>query len=111
MWRRTLIESTAIILSILLAFAIDAGWDAFKERKQERVFLESLLSDFEEARGSIEESNETHANFIASARRLLALHGRARFLMPPNIFQVSGRQTTMCFDRIHFSIILSRFAY
>lgn len=76
MWRRTLIESVAIILSILLAFAIDAGWDAFKERKQERAFLESLLSDFGETRRRIDESTERHTMFIDSARQLLDLHGK-----------------------------------
>ncbi len=75
MWRRTLIESVAIILSILLAFAIDAGWDAFKERKQERAFLVSLLGDFEETRSRIDASIDRHGRFIALARQLLELYG------------------------------------
>ena len=41
-WRRITMESIAIILSILLAFAIDAGWEAMKESKQEKVLLMSL---------------------------------------------------------------------
>ena len=32
-----------IILSILLAFTVDASWDAFKERSQGKAFLVSLL--------------------------------------------------------------------
>ena len=74
-WRRTMVESVAIILSILLAFAIDAGWDAFKERNQEKAFLVSLLSDFEETRSRIDESTDSHMRFIALARQLLGFHG------------------------------------
>lgn len=75
-WRRMLLESVAIILSILLAFSIDAGWDEFQERKQERAFLGSLLSDFEETRNRINTSIDRHNRFIALARQLLGLYGR-----------------------------------
>jgi len=70
-----MVESVAIILSILLAFAIDAGWDAIKERNQERAFLVSLLSDFKETRSRIDESTDAHMGFIDSARQLLGFHG------------------------------------
>jgi len=68
-------ESVAIILSILLAFAIDAGWDEFKERNREKAFLVSLLSDYKEARSRIEESTDAHMNFIALGRQLLGFYG------------------------------------
>lgn len=74
-WRRTLVESAVIVVSILLAFAIDAGWEGFKERKQERAFLESLLGDFGETRRRIDASADSRERFIASARQLLDLHG------------------------------------
>ena len=74
-WRRTMVESVAIILSILFAFAIDAGWDAIKERSQEKAFLVSLLSDFKETRSRIDESIDAHMRFIDLARQLLGLHG------------------------------------
>lgn len=74
-WRRTILESVAIILSILLAFAIDAGWDEIKERNQERAFLVSLLSEFEEARIRIDESTANHERFIALAEQLLEFQG------------------------------------
>lgn len=69
-----MVESVAIILSILLAFAIDAGWDAFKERSQEKAFLVSLLGDFKETRSRIDESIDAHKRFIDSARQLLNIH-------------------------------------
>ena len=73
-WRRTMVESVAIILSILLAFAIDAGWDELKQVKQEKAFLVSLLSDFEEARDRIDESISKHERFIALANQLLGFY-------------------------------------
>ncbi|MDH3416351.1 MAG: hypothetical protein OEM64_08605, partial [Gammaproteobacteria bacterium] len=74
-WRRTMVESVAIILSILLAFAIDAGWDTFKEHNQEKAFLASLLDDFEETRSRIDASTDRHMIFIDFARQLLEFHG------------------------------------
>jgi hypothetical protein len=74
-WRRIIVESVAIVLSILLAFAIDAGWDSFKERKQEKAFLESLLNDFTESRSRIDASTDRHMSFIDSAQQLLEFHG------------------------------------
>lgn len=74
-WRRTVVESVAIILSILLAFAIDAGWDAVKDRNREKAFLVSLLSEFEETRGRIDVSIDRHLQFIDLARQLIDFHG------------------------------------
>ena len=83
-WRRLLLESAAIILSILLAFSIDAGWDEFQERKQERAFLESLLSDFEETRTRIDASIDRHNRFISLARQLLILYDQGARKMDPD---------------------------
>ena len=44
---RVALESLAIVLSILLAFAIDAGWDERQERLAEIEILEGLLTQFE----------------------------------------------------------------
>ena len=45
-WKRLSIEAGAIVLSILLAFAIDASWDERQERLEERGILEALQRDF-----------------------------------------------------------------
>ncbi len=82
-WRRTFVESVAIILSILLAFAIDAGWDELQERKQERAFLVALLGDFEETRTRINASIDRHERFIALAEQLLGFHGRGTADLDP----------------------------
>ena len=44
--RRALLEGAVIVGSILLAFAIDAGWDAHKERADEQAVLRSLEAEF-----------------------------------------------------------------
>jgi len=33
-WKRLVLEATAIVASILLAFAIDAWWDERQDRKE-----------------------------------------------------------------------------
>ena len=53
-WRRLLLESVAVVLSILLAFAIDAWWDGHKRDRQERALIDALLQDFESSRESLE---------------------------------------------------------
>lgn len=42
---RILAEGAAIVLSILLAFAIDAAWDESVERREERTRLEGLRDE------------------------------------------------------------------
>lgn len=45
-WKRIAIEATAIVVSILLAFSIDAWWEERGDRKAEIVLLERLRADF-----------------------------------------------------------------
>jgi len=49
-WPRIVAEGSAIVMSILLAFAIDAWWEDRKEAESERAQLETLLGEFKEAR-------------------------------------------------------------
>ena len=44
--RRALSEAAVIVGSILLAFAIDAGWDAYRERADEQAVLANLEDEF-----------------------------------------------------------------
>lgn len=44
---RLFAEGTVIVLSILLAFAIDAGWESSQERQKEASYLGQLESDLE----------------------------------------------------------------
>lgn len=71
---RLLFEGTVIVLSILLAFGIDRGYEAWRDRGEEQVVLMGLLEDFranEESLGSYvqhaEVLRESSAAFVAYA--------------------------------------------
>jgi len=49
-WNRVLVEGLVIVTSILLAFAIDAGWQERQERVVEVEVLDGLRREFEEYR-------------------------------------------------------------
>ena len=48
--RRFLVEGVVIVLSILLAFGIDASWDEFQESRKRSALIAGLTSDFEASR-------------------------------------------------------------
>lgn len=45
-WESIAVEAAAIVVSILLAFAIDAWWTEKKESEVEHVALQALRADF-----------------------------------------------------------------
>jgi len=49
-WSKFAVEAFVIVGSILLAFAIDAGWSERQERKQESRLLENLHAEFSETK-------------------------------------------------------------
>ncbi|MBK7901550.1 MAG: hypothetical protein IPJ97_00340 [Proteobacteria bacterium] len=59
-WKRLAIEATAIVVSILLAFAIDAWWEERRERQAEVVLLERLRTDFIEIHAALAVVEEEH---------------------------------------------------
>ena len=69
-WNRLAVEAIVIVGSILLAFAIDAGWQTRNERIDELNALQSLLSEFEANQQVIDSSIEAHGRHIASAERI-----------------------------------------
>lgn len=73
-------ESAAIVVSILLAFAIDAWWAGRQARSDEEKTLLALKSDFEATLASIGKIRKYRAGVIESADRLLsASAGVAQF--------------------------------
>lgn len=48
-WRRLLAESIAVVASILIAFSIDAAWDARGERNEAREILEGIRDELSES--------------------------------------------------------------
>jgi len=55
-WMRIAAEGTAVVVSILLAFAIDAWWDDHNELLRERQILSTLLVELEQNRQVIDEA-------------------------------------------------------
>lgn len=55
-----LIEIVVVVVSILIAFSLDAWWDRQMERRQEGELLAGLLSEFKEVEAQIEEERRFH---------------------------------------------------
>jgi len=68
-WKRIGIEVTVIVVSILLAFAIDAWWENRIERAAGQVLLQQLKADFSEIKVALEvvqlDHDETRAACLA----------------------------------------------
>ena len=68
-WKRLFAEAAAIVVSILLAFAIDTWWDDRGDRHAERLLLQRLQADFEGISSALAftetEHRETSAGCIA----------------------------------------------
>jgi hypothetical protein len=72
-WKRLAVEAAAIVASILLAFAIDAGWDERQERVEEREVLESLQVEFQANRDEAVYVISFHDRVVQSFVELMEL--------------------------------------
>lgn len=72
-WRRVVVESGAVVLSILLAFSIDASWDQHRERVQESALLRGILADFKASRPNLAERAELARRMATNTALLLDL--------------------------------------
>jgi hypothetical protein len=70
-WGRILVEGAVIVVSILLAFGIDAAWDSRSEARAEQALLTSLRAEFESNRSVIENSIRVHQRHASGASYLL----------------------------------------
>ena len=70
-WSRIFAEGTAIVVSILLAFWIQAWWDAAIEREREGELLGALLDDFQKTKSNLVDGLNFHTAVRASNERLL----------------------------------------
>ena len=50
LWRHPLLEGLAVLVAILIAFGLEAWWQGRSERVTERVYLEALSGELEDAR-------------------------------------------------------------
>jgi hypothetical protein len=82
-------ESAAVVLSILLAFAIDAAWDQRQDRVRERTLLRGILADYRASRTNLAERldlAERMARNTALLRDLVSRwHGPAPLSVPDSL--------------------------
>ena len=71
-WLRVLVEGVVIVGSILLAFGIDAWWDARQERVEEAEILAGLHREFTGNRDALNRRIEQHSNMLAAFAAILA---------------------------------------
>ena len=70
-WLRIAAEGTAIVISILLAFSIEAWWQTRSETDQERELLQALLDDFKATKDEIQDWRQFHLAVEKSTKALL----------------------------------------
>ena len=71
LWSRLSLEGLVIVVSILLAFALDAAWDDRQERIRRDEYLHVLEDEFRSAAEEMEEQIQDHEWQVASIEILL----------------------------------------
>lgn len=72
-WKRLLAEATAIVLSILLAFAIDAWWEDRIDRHSEQLLLQRLQADFLDIESTLQFIESEHRDTSAGCIALMSI--------------------------------------
>jgi hypothetical protein len=70
-WPRILAEGSAIVASILLAFAIDAWWQERQDRDEEQEILRGLDAEFSSIQGILASDMDEHLQRLQSLEKLL----------------------------------------
>lgn len=70
-WRSAVLDGFAVLVGILLAFAIDAWWDLRNQDEEARAYLEALETELIENRRIIEHDLESLRNWVADSRAFL----------------------------------------
>ena len=81
-WLRILAEGAVIVVSILLAFGIEAWWDGQQDRDAERRILQTLETEFRENRARLSGVLAFHADVEAAAIAALELAAEPRLEVP-----------------------------
>jgi hypothetical protein len=71
-WKRLIIEGVVIMVSILMAFGVDAAWDARADAAQERALLIGLAEDFRGAADALQFTRHLHQEKADAAEQLLS---------------------------------------
>lgn len=77
-WLRVVTEGAVIVVSILLAFGIDAWWDSAKERSEESLVLGALRVEFQQNLSSLRAIHGIHVRYATELGNLLDRVSSAR---------------------------------
>jgi hypothetical protein len=72
-WSRVLVEGTAVVLSILLAFAIDAAWEERQQRRADVAQLRGLLDELATHKRLLAEASANHRRTVVDGFELLGI--------------------------------------
>jgi hypothetical protein len=86
--RRFLAEAVLIVVSILLAFSIDAWWADLGRQQEEREAYRSLIQDFETASTLLERVSVVHDSVLVAAEAILEMTGPAAVAPPADSLAV-----------------------
>ena len=78
-WKRLFVEATAIVASILIAFAIDAWWENRLERSVEVQYLKALREDLHRSLELLDEEEATQQQQVAHLESLLSTNGETPY--------------------------------
>ena len=85
-WKRIAAESIAVVMSILLAFAIDAWWDEKSDRAEEIQYLTALHRDFQITALELEDQIERASRTMRRVDRVLEMISSDDGLQLPDEF-------------------------
>jgi len=89
-WPRILAEGVAIVVSILLAFGIQAWWEGRQERQDEGEILVGLRTEFEEIEQDLLRYTDWYRFTTHDIEALLSVEGRA-----PRAMTVAAADTAL----------------
>jgi len=101
-WKQIAVEATAIVVSILLAFAIDAWWAEKKEWNVEQEALQLLRSDFVSSRDELAPLLQRLANARVNFARFQSVTHAELAKMNPDTIRpiIGGLAITITFDPV-----------
>ncbi|WP_405231751.1 hypothetical protein [Lentisalinibacter salinarum] len=70
-WRSALLDGLAVLLGILLAFAIDAWWDVRGEREEARAYLAAIETELVSNREALVEELEVIRSWVVQSEGFL----------------------------------------
>ena len=86
--KKLTIEGSVIIVSILLAFAIDAGWEKYQETQQESEILIGLERDFQYTLQALAYTRVISENYLEAVDELFPYPG-------PESHQLSANEANL----------------